>query len=88
MRPVPTVSEKSWPEGTTLGHDGALAHLFTFLRGRADGVTLIGVGHRVVHGGLVYTNPCASTQRCWMHSTSSCRSRHCTSRITSPRSAQ
>ncbi len=52
-----TVSEKSWPEGTKLGHDGALAHLFEFLRGRADGVKLIGVGHRVVHGGMEYTQP-------------------------------
>lgn len=51
------VSEKSWPDGTQLGHEGALGHLFEFLRGRADGVTLIGVGHRVVHGGLEYTHP-------------------------------
>jgi len=49
--------EKSWPEGTKLGHEGALAHLFEFLRGRADGVKLIGVGHRVVHGGMAYTQP-------------------------------
>ena len=52
-----TVSEKSWPDGTKLGHEGALAHLFEFLRGRADGVKLIGVGHRVVHGGMEYTQP-------------------------------
>ena len=52
-----TVSEKSWPEGTKLGHDGALGHLFTFLRERADGAQLVGVGHRVVHGGLDYTQP-------------------------------
>ena len=51
------VSEKSWPAGTKLGHDGALAQLFEFLRGRADGVKLIGVGHRVVHGGMEYTHP-------------------------------
>jgi acetate kinase len=52
-----TVSEDAWPDGTKLGHDGALAHLFEFLRGRADGVKLIGVGHRVVHGGMEYTQP-------------------------------
>ena len=51
------VSENSWPAGTQLGHEGALAHLFEFLRGRADGVMLIGVGHRVVHGGMEYTHP-------------------------------
>jgi acetate kinase len=51
------VSEKSWPADTKLGHEGALAHLFEFLRERADGVKLIGVGHRVVHGGMEYTHP-------------------------------
>ena len=51
------ISEKSWPAGTKLGHEGALAHLFEFLRERADGVKLIGVGHRVVHGGMEYTHP-------------------------------
>ena len=51
------ISEKSWPAGTKLGHEGALAHLFDFLRERADGVKLIGVGHRVVHGGMEYTHP-------------------------------
>ena len=52
-----TVAEKTWDEGTQLGHDGALAHLIEFLRAHADGVRLAGVGHRVVHGGLVYTQP-------------------------------
>jgi acetate kinase len=51
------VAEESWPEGTKLGHDGALAHLFAFLRERADGAQLVGVGHRVVHGGMEYTQP-------------------------------
>jgi acetate kinase len=31
--------------------------LFAFLRERADGAQLAGVGHRVVHGGLDYTQP-------------------------------
>jgi len=52
-----TAGEKSWPENTKLGHDGALAHLFAFLRERADGAQLVGVGHRVVHGGMRYTQP-------------------------------
>ncbi len=52
-----TLSEKSWPAGTKLGHDGALAHLFAFLRERSDGAQLVGVGHRVVHGGMEYTQP-------------------------------
>jgi len=52
-----TVAQKAWDEGTVLGHDGALAHLFEFLRSRAGGAQLAGVGHRVVHGGMKYTQP-------------------------------
>ena len=50
-------AEKSWPEGTKLGHDGSLDHLVAFLRTELAGERLIGVGHRVVHGGLDYTQP-------------------------------
>jgi acetate kinase len=52
-----TIAEKSWPRGTKLRHEDALAQLFEFLLGRADGTQLVGVGHRVVHGGLKYTQP-------------------------------
>jgi acetate kinase len=52
-----TVAERSWNEGARLGHDGALAHLVEFLRGHGEGARLIGVGHRVVHGGLEYAEP-------------------------------
>ncbi len=51
------ISEKSWPEGTKLGHDGALDHLFAYVRSEFTGYRLLGVGHRVVHGGLEYTQP-------------------------------
>jgi acetate kinase len=51
------VSEKVWPEGTPLGHHGALAHLLAHLGGEVAHHRLIGVGHRVVHGGRVYANP-------------------------------
>src|SRR5262245_38721688 len=52
-----TAAEKSWAEGTKLGHDGALDHLVAFLRTELAGERLVGVGHRVVHGGLDYTQP-------------------------------
>ncbi len=52
-----TLAEKAWDEGARLGHDGALAHLLEFLRGELADYRLAGVGHRVVHGGLVYTQP-------------------------------
>jgi acetate kinase len=50
-------AEKSWPEGSKLGHDGALDHLVAFLRTELGNSPLIGVGHRVVHGGLEFAQP-------------------------------
>jgi acetate kinase len=49
------VSTKSWGDGAKLGHEGALTHLADFLRGHGQGVRLVAVGHRVVHGGMNYT---------------------------------
>jgi acetate kinase len=51
------LEEKSWGEGVKLGHDGALDHLVAFLRQRLTEHELVGVGHRVVHGGLEYAKP-------------------------------
>ena len=51
------VAEKSWADGVELGHDGALEYLVGHLRAGLSGDRLIGVGHRVVHGGLEYTRP-------------------------------
>jgi acetate kinase len=52
-----TLGEKSWGEGTKLGHEGALDHLVGFLRSELGQHRLIAVGHRVVHGGLEYAAP-------------------------------
>jgi acetate kinase len=51
------LDEKSWGEGVSLGHAGALEHLVAFLRERMSEHRLAGVGHRVVHGGLEYSAP-------------------------------
>ena len=51
------LAEKSWPGGAKLGHEGALDHLFAYVRKEFAGHTLLGIGHRVVHGGLDYTQP-------------------------------
>ncbi|MDZ7653953.1 MAG: acetate/propionate family kinase [Burkholderiaceae bacterium] len=51
------LGEKSWGEGTQLGHGGALDHLIGFLRERGGDLALVGVGHRVVHGGMQYAQP-------------------------------
>lgn len=51
------VGERSWDAEDPLGHDGALDHLFGYLRDELAGYRLLGIGHRVVHGGLDYTGP-------------------------------
>ncbi len=51
------LAERDWNEGTKVGHDGALDHLIGFLRERQGSMTLAGVGHRVVHGGMEYSKP-------------------------------
>ncbi|WP_250516011.1 acetate/propionate family kinase [Caballeronia sp. INDeC2] len=49
--------EHAWGEGVKLDHADAIAHLGAFLRGHGAGHRLIGVGHRVVHGGAHFTEP-------------------------------
>jgi acetate kinase len=51
------ISEKSWGDAVKLGHDGAIEHLRQFLRESRGAMTLVGVGHRVAHGGLKYFEP-------------------------------
>jgi len=51
------LSEKFWDEGVKLGHDGALGHLVGFLQEELQDLHLVGVGHRIVHGGTNYTQP-------------------------------
>ncbi len=51
------IDERSWGEGVELGHPGALDHLVGFLRSWLTQHRLVGVGHRVVHGGLEYAAP-------------------------------
>jgi len=51
------IAEKSWPDGTDLGHDRALDHLVGFLRTELGDDRLVGVGHRIVHGGPAFKGP-------------------------------
>jgi acetate kinase len=52
------VGQKEWPASTKLGHDGAIEFLFAWGRGGVLGGHRIGAaGHRVVHGGLKFTQP-------------------------------
>src|SRR5215471_2971409 len=51
------IAEKSWDDGAQLGHDGALDYLIAFLKSELAEDHLIGVGHRVLHGGTNYQRP-------------------------------
>src|SRR5262245_25964031 len=51
------IAERSWSKDTSGGHDGALHQLRSFLREELKDLRLVGVGHRVVHGGLKYAAP-------------------------------
>ncbi len=50
------VGERSW-RGRKFGHHGAIEYLRDFLKRQLETDRLVGVGHRVVHGGLEYTTP-------------------------------
>ena len=50
-------SERTWKEEAALGHQGALSHIVDFLRERAAEHRLSAVGHRVVHGGVEFSEP-------------------------------
>ena len=49
------LSERRWDD--PLRHDDALDHLFGFLRSGVAGGQVLGIGHRVVHGGMRFTQP-------------------------------
>ena len=51
------LGERKWDEGAKVGHEGALDHLVGFMRMEFAEHRLVGVGHRVVHGGLEYAQP-------------------------------
>ena len=50
-------TEKFWGKGVKLGHQSATEYLLTYLRQELLGTRLLGVGHRVVHGGLIFKQP-------------------------------
>jgi acetate kinase len=52
-----TVAERSWGDGVQIAHEDAVEHLREFLREQLGDGRLVGVGHRVVHGGLEYASP-------------------------------
>ncbi|MBS1190495.1 MAG: acetate/propionate family kinase [Rhodocyclaceae bacterium] len=55
------IGEKKWSEGAGFGHQGAIEYLGEFLRSRREGYRLVAVGHRVVHGGLEFSQATRAT---------------------------
>jgi len=52
------LGEKAWSSGSQLGHRGAIEFLFEWSRDAAlGGHRIAAVGHRVVHGGMKFTQP-------------------------------
>jgi acetate kinase len=51
------VAEQKWEAGADFGHEAAVKHIGDFLRSHQEGHRLVAVGHRVVHGGVDFTQP-------------------------------
>src|SRR4051794_4692624 len=51
-----TVAERAWP-ADSLDHPTAMREILATGRSLISGTSVIGVGHRVVHGGLKYDSP-------------------------------
>jgi acetate kinase len=52
------IGEEEWREGTQLGHEDAIDYLFRWGRNGVLGEhSVVGVGHRVVHGGTQFVHP-------------------------------
>jgi acetate kinase len=52
-----SLGTRKWDDGTQLGHDGAVTYIADFLREHRESYQLVAVGHRVVHGGLEFSEP-------------------------------
>jgi len=52
---------RDWPVGESLTHDGALDHLVEFVTHEFPGIAMLGIGHRVVHGGTAFAQPARIT---------------------------
>jgi acetate kinase len=55
------IGAKTWDEGTAIGHEGAIDYIAQFLRSHGEGHRLVAAGHRVVHGGLQFTQAVLAT---------------------------
>lgn len=56
------IAENKWEPGAELGHRGGLKHIGEFLRSHREGHRVVAIGHRVVHGGMDFTQPTLVTR--------------------------
>ncbi|HEY1417146.1 MAG TPA: acetate/propionate family kinase, partial [Myxococcaceae bacterium] len=56
------LAQRRWENGQSIGHEEGIAELVDFLRRSIGPHRLIGVGHRVVHGGVQYFEPVRVTR--------------------------
>jgi acetate kinase len=56
------VSEHRWDDGKSVGHGDAIAVLVDLLRSARGDHRLVAVGHRVVHGGVAFSEPTRVTR--------------------------
>ncbi len=54
-----TIEEKTWEQGPDINHESLMEYIIGWIREQRQhlGLALVGVGHRVVHGGEVYGSP-------------------------------
>ncbi len=54
-----TIEEKTWEHGPEVNHESLMAYIIGWIREQRQrlGLALVGVGHRVVHGGEIYSCP-------------------------------
>jgi acetate kinase len=55
------IGRKTWDEGAGFGHQSAIDYIAQFLRSHREDHRLVAVGHRVVHGGLEFTQATLAT---------------------------
>ena len=51
------IGAHAWAHGTRLGHEAAVDYLIEFLRSQRHDNRLVALGHRVVHGGIEFSQP-------------------------------
>ena len=52
-----TIEERRWSQGEAFGHEACFQFLADWIEGCLAGLELIGVGHRIVHGGAKFAGP-------------------------------